>query len=259
MKNDYRLFIASLIKLTKLDDFKIIINFYNFINHTALFSKDFKLYQLKLQWAIDTIKATEYIGSLDIDEAKKLLYKQGISNEALAKIVQTKNLDLNNFPFKNIQDLLNYIENTEVIFWQLLISLTQENITETEKPLIRYVAQNFAIVNLILQLHINEKRNVYVMIFSEDLTTNKTEQQLKHVQQHNIKTLITIVEHNLRLCKNHKKKSRVIKKLTLLNHISTYFMELIKQNQNYTQQETKLPKRLYLKIIISLLTFLYKS
>ena len=109
---DERYLCAYLCNTKKINDFNILFNFYQEIAQASLKSKNNMAWQIKLQWFIDALLNDEKNLSPSITDLKSINIKYNFINNGLIDILVSKNIDLDEQPFKNKENLILYAENT---------------------------------------------------------------------------------------------------------------------------------------------------
>ncbi len=245
---DNKYLIAYLCDSKKIKDFMVLLNFYRFLCNLIYKTKDYKLYQIKLKWLIDQIPSSIKSNVEEVDAFKILIEKYSLDKNKILSMIEAKAIDMDNFPFFSQNDLLCYIEKTDVMFWNFYAQmLYDDSLTKTEIDSISNMARAFGILETIRFSNFKKSKSVYVLLYSKN-DMKKIEKQEKE----NIKALLDLSDNYI---KESFKNKRKIKKLLLLNYFSKNFIKNLKKvdykvNDNSISDVSKIT---YLKIILVLI------
>ncbi|MDR0484618.1 MAG: hypothetical protein LBH40_05015 [Alphaproteobacteria bacterium] len=250
MKNEFdnKYLIAYLCHSKSVEDFKVLLDFYRFLSNLFYKTKDYNLYQIKLQWLLEELFIPKDSGIFEVDKFKILMQKYLFTKENIIKMIEAKAIDMDNFPFSSQEDLLKYIENTDLIFWNLYAEIVfGKQLSLQQIELINNMAKAFGIVELIKFAEFKKKRGVYVLLYSKDDMG-----EVLKIEKQNIQNLSKIAEQYI--AKSSKNKGK-LRKLLLLNYFSKDFLKNLSANnfQINNIDTHKTAKATYLKIILSLI------
>ncbi|MCL2567261.1 MAG: hypothetical protein FWE18_04115 [Alphaproteobacteria bacterium] len=247
MEFDNKYLIAQLCDSKKLEDFKVLLDFYRFLSNIFYKTKDYNLYQIKLQWLLDTLFADKENGAAEVDKFKILMHKYGFDSAKIIKMIESKTADMDNFPFKSIEDSLKYIDNTDGIFWQLYAEMLFGKLRDNEGQSISNMAKSFGIMEMLKFAEFKKSRGVYVLLFSaEDL------KDVAAAEGKNIKYLVSIAKGYIK--ESSKNKGR-LRKLLLLNYFSADFFSCLESARFNIDNPAinNVRKLTYLKIVLALI------
>ncbi|MDR2008666.1 MAG: hypothetical protein LBQ34_06825, partial [Alphaproteobacteria bacterium] len=218
MEFDNKYLIAQLCDNKTLDDFKVLLDFYRYLSNLLYKTKDYNLYQIKLQWLLDTLFTDGDNGAVEVDKFKILTQKYALSKADIIKMIEAKTIDMDNFPFSGVDSLLNYIESTDGVFWNLYGRiLFGDSLLEDEKAKITNMAKAFGIMESLRFAEFKKSRGVYVLLFSSADANRAVE-----AEKENVKNLLSLAKGFI---KESSKKGGRLRRLLLLNYISADFFK----------------------------------
>lgn len=243
---DYRYFIMNLVARNYKADSYALLNFYYFLLHTSYKSKDYKLYQLKLQWLIDSLKSDEIKIAPDIDAIKILTYQYQFNFDDLITMVNTKTIDLDNFPFNSLEHIYNYSKNTEGLLWRMFANMI--NIKDQDVlAIIQDYGSLLGIVYLINESFHLKRKSVYLMLFQNQTTVNK------HTEVLNMQYLIQdILQRFNSYQKSYYKDLDNYHVKLLIRVITIIATDLLKQIYHSSQPSYHIKITSYLRIFASI-------
>jgi hypothetical protein len=244
---DNKYLIAYLCNSKKTDEFMVLLEFYRFLCNFFYKTKDYKLYQIKLKWLMEEINSITKSNVAEVDSFKLLIKKYNINKDSILCMIEAKTVDMDNFPFSSQADIINYIKNTDVVFWNFYSQILYgESLSQFELENIKNMGLAFGILEFIRFAHFKKSKSVYMLLYSSEDTKNAI------AEQENIKELVKVAIDCIKKSSKHKGKT---KKLLLLNYLTSNFIKNL-ENVRYKIDDNSISnvsKNTYLKIILSLI------
>jgi phytoene/squalene synthetase len=242
---DERRLCTYLCDYKKIEDFNNLLNFYQEVSEASLKSKNISAWQIKLRWFLEAVSNTQNNYSPIINNFNKL----NLLNEYLISLLEAKNIDLDTQPFQKEEDLITYAEETGGNLWVLAGLITNKDINEKQKLVLKHCGAAFAILGLIRNYKFNEKRGIHTLIYTGQSTNQYHNQdQIKN----NIKSLILRAKPLISTSNQQKKYlPRKIKRLLLLNNFTLGYIANFEKS-NYIHEKTiltNIPKKYYIKLM----------
>lgn len=244
---DNKYLIAYLCYPKKVEDFMVLLEFYRFLSNLFYKTKDYKLYQIKLKWLMEEVSSNTLSNVVEVDNLKKLIATYNIDKDIILSMVEAKAIDMDNFPFSSQNDLLKYIENTDVVFWTIYAKILYGNsLKKAEIENIKNMAIAFGVLELIRFANFKKSKSVYALLYSSEDTKNQM------AEKENIKSLLNIAKDKIK--KSSKNKGK-LKRLLFFNYLTKNFIKNL-EKVDYKIDDNSISdvsKITYLKIIFSLI------
>ncbi|MFL1781217.1 Squalene/phytoene synthase [Candidatus Hepatincolaceae symbiont of Richtersius coronifer] len=237
----------------KIADLEILLNFYNELAESTLKAKDVAVLQLKLKWFMQCLLENEYKSNYQIiDSLRERINFYKLDPLVFAKIIETKNIDLDTFPFSSEADLINYAKNTGGALWKLIAQVLGGS-SYQELKVVELWGRAFAILGIIRNFPFNYNRNIYTLLYDYKQLGQDSDQIL----QKNIKSLLKVAQKLIKEAKQIKVPlSKELKILSLLNLFTlAYGQNLRRANYDVFKANIyKVSNFTYLKIIIKFIS-----
>ncbi len=242
---DDKYLIAYLCSSKKINDFMILLTFYRYLNNLVYKTKDVAIYQIKLQWLIDCIINNKQTGSKEIDDLFILTKKYVFLQKVIISLIETKNIDFDNFPFKSESALVDYIRDTDGMFWTIYARILDDNLEDRAIATINYAATAFGIVEFIKYTMFKKSKGIYPLIYGGDISGD-----IKIIEEQNIKSLLHLASTFINISKRTNLIGKA-KRILYLNYASEYFIkQLIISSYDLSDKHVwNLPKSFYFKLI----------
>jgi len=228
---DEKYICAYLCNKSLINDFNILLNFYNEVARVSLKTKDIHFMQIRLQWFIDAVAdlyKNKKSGFPLVDNLLDIIKKYDLEQNSLIKIIESRNIDKDYVPFKSIEEYIKYCQNTGGIFWRLIMQVYGGNKQEQEAAYLSGTA--FALLGNIRNISFNNKRMHYNLVFNKNIVVKGGSLLDKEVQN-NIKLLLLIVKDYISKAKAIKIRGKY-KRLLLLNVFCEGYKHNIKKSLN---------------------------
>jgi hypothetical protein len=245
---DERTLCAYLCNKNNLEDFEILYDLYKNISQSALRSKNYEAYQLKLQWFISALQSDG--DSTNISTIKNVCNKYNIDIYNILLLIEAKNIDMNPIPFISEDALITYAKNTGGLLWWILAQVLIKN-PEKYKDKIIATGTAFAILGIIRNANFNQQRNIYTLIY----TAESVSKNINDIKQKNINSLIIKAKSFIKESRTKTSFNPKLNRFLSLNLFTEFYINKLAK-QPYTNIKDNLEQKskiFYLKYICSYL------